>query len=159
MVDIAKLHDKELQDWDIPMNLRNHKHKMKKVLTKIKVKVNNEQEEILKTIITKENMAEAISKLQNGKAADLNGLTLRFETAQRNEAPGFDVTETLMRVFQDIKTYSIIKETNFAEGWMCPIYKKGNKTDIGNYHPIIVPHTLTHFLMPPSNDKVALLIV
>lgn len=28
--------------------------------------------------------------------------------------------------------------TNFSEGWMCPIYKKKDRTDISNYRPITV---------------------
>ena len=38
-------------------------------------------------------------------------------------------------VYQDIETNSVDENTKFTEGWMCPIYKKGEKELIENYRP------------------------
>ena len=41
-----------------------------------------------------------------------------------------------MKVFTDIQCHRVEEYTDFALGWMCPIYKKKDRTDISNYRPI-----------------------
>lgn len=62
------------------------------------------------------------------------------ERADKNK-PTFDIVETLMKVFQDIQTHGLDKRMNFAIGWMCPIYKKKDRTEISNYWPITLLNT------------------
>lgn len=52
------------------------------------------------------------------------------------ERPSFNVIEVMTKVFNDIETYGPIKDSNFSESWMCPLYKKNNRADIANYRPI-----------------------
>lgn len=61
-----------------------------------------------------------------------------YEERQEEDKPGFDVVGALAIVFQDIQLYDIEKETSFAEDWLCPIYKKGDKTNIENYRSITI---------------------
>ena len=49
---------------------------------------------------------------------------------------GFDIIKTLTEVFQDIQYHGIAPNTHFAEGWMCLLYKKKDRTLIENYRPI-----------------------
>lgn len=122
---------------------------MKKVLKKIDKELSKDQKQGLGSTITRDKVKVAIDKLKNGKAAGLDGIIYelwkelgsRFEDRQEEEKPGFDILDTLTRVFQDIQEHGIIYGTGFAEGWLCPIYKKGDKTNIGNYHPITVLNT------------------
>jgi len=53
----------------------------------------------------------------------------------------FNVLRLLTLAFNDIEKYSIATGTNFAKGWLCPLYKKGDITEIGNYRPITVLNT------------------
>ena len=65
-------------------------------------------------------------------------------------------------VFQDIQTHGIKENTNFALGWMCPIYKKKDQTEISNYCPITLLNTdyklLTKVLTPQLIDHIKNLV-
>jgi hypothetical protein len=37
-------------------------------------------------------------------------------------------------IFNDIQTIGLNEESTFALGWMCPIHKKKDPTEISNYH-------------------------
>lgn len=54
---------------------------------------------------------------------------------------GFDITKALATLFCDIQKHGIDKRTHFADGWMCPLFKKKDLTDIRNYCPITVLNT------------------
>src|SRR6266702_6790818 len=43
-----------------------------------------------------------------------------------------------MILFQDVQKHGVDQKMNFTKGWMCPIYKKKDKTRIENYRPIIL---------------------
>ncbi|KAF5335926.1 hypothetical protein D9758_018330 [Tetrapyrgos nigripes] len=42
---------------------------------------------------------------------------------------------------RDIAEYGVLEETHFADGWMCPLYKKNDKCEIANYRPITLLNT------------------
>lgn len=44
-------------------------------------------------------------------------------------------------LYNDIKDFRVDPETDFANSWMCPIYKKRDRTDIENYRLITVLNT------------------
>jgi hypothetical protein len=44
----------------------------------------------------------------------------------------------LTRVFNDISKHGISPRTGFNKGWMCPLYKKGDRNNVANYRPITV---------------------
>ena len=47
----------------------------------------------------------------------------------------------LTKVFNDIQLHGVEPTSNFALGWMCPIYKKKDRVKIKNYHPITLLNT------------------
>lgn len=55
--------------------------------------------------------------------------------------PGFDIVNTLTIVLNDIQEHRVETNMNFTEGWMCPLYKKKDKTKIENYRPITLLNT------------------
>lgn len=65
-------------------------------------------------------------------------------------------------VFTDIQTHGVDIETPFAHGWMCPIFKKKDPTDISNYRPITLLNTdyklLTKVLALQLMDHISSLI-
>lgn len=68
-------------------------------------------------------------------------LATRFKEAKREEREGFDIIETLTTVYIDISRHGVDKEAGFAQGWMCPIFKKKDPTKISNYQPITLLYT------------------
>jgi hypothetical protein len=46
-----------------------------------------------------------------------------------------------MYLFRDIQEHGIDNRTNFMTGWMCPIFKKKDPTEISNYRLITLLNT------------------
>jgi len=74
---------------------------------------------------------------KNGSAPGIDGLPYEFFKwleieFKNNEENGLDIMELLQILFDDIETHGITPGTDFNTGWMCPIYKKGDRADVGN---------------------------
>jgi hypothetical protein len=39
-------------------------------------------------------------------------------------------------LYHDIEKHGIVDGTHFHAGWLCPIFKKGDKSLISNYQPV-----------------------
>ena len=53
----------------------------------------------------------------------------------------FDVIKALTTLYGDIQDHGVDERLNFTEGWMCPLFKKKDHTDISNYCLITVLNT------------------
>jgi hypothetical protein len=51
------------------------------------------------------------------------------------------ILETLTSVYLDIKIHGIHNDSAFTKGLLCPLYKKKDKREIGNYCPITLLNT------------------
>ena len=97
-------------------------------------------------LITYPQVCKALNLAKNGTATGLDScpyelwkeLDKRYSDTKSEGREGFDVVGALTTVFNNIQIFGMDKETRFAEGWMCPIYKKKDPTEIGNYRPITV---------------------
>ena len=88
----------------------------------------------------------ALSVAKNGSATGLDGCPYELWKELMNKHnelkkagyanAGFDIVGALTIVFRDIQDKGIEPGTNFADGWMCPLYKKKDATRIENYRPI-----------------------
>ena len=60
-----------------------------------------------------------------------------------NEDPDLDpeIVQSLTEVYLDIEKHGVHPDSAFAEGWMCPLYKKNDKQEISNYRPITLLNT------------------
>jgi len=99
--------------------------------------------------VSEDHVQCALKLSKDGTAAGLDGcpnelwkaLQCCFENANQENRPAFNIVNALTILFCDIQKHGIDDHTNFAEGWMCPIYKKKDPTDIRNYRPITVLNT------------------
>jgi Reverse transcriptase (RNA-dependent DNA polymerase) len=94
--------------------------------------------------LTEQDVLEALKASKNGTSTGVNGLPYelwkalsnKYETDSKVDAPTFNIIKTLTRVYNDIEEYGVAPNTDFATGWMCPLYKKKDKKQIVNYRPI-----------------------
>ena len=147
MADLAKNYHDVLQNKGLK-NLTEEEltQKIEDVLKVIpeEQKFRNPRASDLNKGITKETVEEALKLAKNGSATGLDGcpyelwkeLKMRNTEAEDAGKTGFDIIKTLTIVFQDIQYNGIAPDTQFAEGWMCPLYKKKDTTLIENYRPI-----------------------
>lgn len=92
-----------------------------------------------------DTILEALKRTPSGKAAGINGIPTelyktmndRWLTTRNGRKPSTDIVRVLQTLFNDIEEHGMIENT-FTEGWICPIYKKGDRTIPANYRPITV---------------------
>jgi len=97
-------------------------------------------------MIKPHEVRQAILDLPNGKASGLDGLPhdlwrillARHDTQPTNGHQVFNALAALTVVYNDIERHRTTESAAFSEGWMCPIYKKNDRTEISNYRPITV---------------------
>ena len=98
---------------------------------------------------TQEQTEEALRISKNGSATGVDGCSYElwknlhscYNTAQQANKDGFNICRVLTDVFNNIQSHGVDPKTEFALGWMCPIYKKKDPTEIGNYRPITLMNT------------------
>ena len=139
----ANSHNEDLE-WD---------RRTESVLNEVKDSQRLTEQDINNTewLITYPQVWKALCLAKNGTATGLDGcpyelwkeLDRHYEESKYNggEKEGFDIVGTLTTVFNNIQIFRMDKESHFAEGWMCPIYKKKDPTEISNYRPITLLNT------------------
>jgi ribonuclease HI len=109
----------------------------------------NELESDLHHLISQEQVTQALRVSKNGTATGLDGLPYELWKALHDEhvrltkknSPSFDVTKCLTLVYNNIQKFGTNEAGDFAAGWMCPLYKKKDRTKIENYRPITLLNT------------------
>ncbi|KIK44095.1 hypothetical protein CY34DRAFT_38961, partial [Suillus luteus UH-Slu-Lm8-n1] len=105
----------------------------------------NEMYELLK----EEHIIDALMSSRSGSATGIDGIPYelwkhlqdKYKEACRNEDPGFNIIKTLTMVINDIQMHGVHADSEFTLGWMCPLYKKNDRTLIENYRPITLLNT------------------
>ena len=100
-------------------------------------------------LITYAQVWKALKLAKTGTATGLDGcpyelwkeLDRRYEESKYSGKKGFDIVGMLTIVFNNIQIFGMEEGSQFAEGWMCPIYKKKDPTEISNYRPITLLNT------------------
>ena len=151
MADLAKRYHDLLQNDDVIPNLEDWEDRVNLILDEIP------QEQVLPESdasaedkpLTETQTKKALHLSKNGTATGMDGcpyelwksLQKQHEITAKANKPSFDIIKALTTVLVNIQKNGVDEKTNFALGWMCPIYKKKDRTDISNYRPITLLNT------------------
>jgi hypothetical protein len=94
--------------------------------------------------ITTDELRDALKLSNNGKAPGMDGipyefyktLDILFQQSKGSDHEMFDVLTFLTKVYEDVEKYGITDKSCFNIGWLCPVFKKGDRALISNYRPI-----------------------
>lgn len=89
-------------------------------------------------------------------------LKTRYDIMSQTNQTGFNIIQMITALLTDKQIHGVNDQSDFALGWMCPIYKKKERTDISNYRPITLLNTdyklLTKTLMLQLTKHIRTLI-
>lgn len=82
--------------------------------------------------LSEQDVLQALKSSKNGTSTGINGLPYKlqkvlndkYENDAKMDRPTFNTIKALTRVFNNIEEHGVVPTTNFAEGWICPFYKK-----------------------------------
>ncbi|KAJ3817517.1 Endonuclease/exonuclease/phosphatase, partial [Lentinula raphanica] len=150
MAELAREYHEKLQlQGDEKNNSIERSEAIEETLSKIEKRVSIEQQEMLARHFDPVKIREAVRLTKNHSAPGLDGIPYELWKAvirqcdedKKAERDTFDVLGLLTAVFNDITDYGIVESSGFSDGWMCPIYKKGDRSEIANYRPITLLNT------------------
>jgi len=142
MAELARDHHDTLQDEDINqhMTLEEYDARLKSILDKIPENQRLEEPErsTMSWKVNEEQVSKALQRTKDGTATGLDGcpyelwkiLEKRHNKLQHRNTPSFDVIKALTLLFQDVQEHGVDDRTEFTTGWMCPLFKKKDPTEI-----------------------------
>lgn len=150
MAEKAKEYHKSLQHKDRnPLQLPDPQ-KIEKILDNIDTCTTPSQKNKLAKYVCWGKVHQALHEAANDKAVGLDGipiemwkrLSAQYDACSNGEHnPHCDIIAMLTKIFNNIETFGTPPGTRFNEGWMCPLYKKGERNNIANYKPITILNT------------------
>lgn len=170
MVRIATDYHSELQEeFSHTLSRDEWDRETDEVLSRLKPRLDAREAACVGADISAQDVRDAIKAINNGKAPGLDGMpveVLKFmlnghnadETAAPDgtkSRPTTEIADTLAVVLNDIVHHGIAEGTHFAEGWLCPLYKKNDKCEISNYRPITVLNTDYKVLTKILTERIA----
>jgi exonuclease III/ribonuclease HI len=153
MAEIARKHHNDVQYEEPAIDQITREAAIRTAHSKIKRKLTNAQKAKMAKRITENDVEKAIRAAPPGKAAGLDGLPAElwkellneYCTAEKQDPKPSpmppNIAKILTCVYNDIEEHGIEPGTEFNEGWMCPIFKKNERSEIANYRPITVLNT------------------
>jgi hypothetical protein len=160
MAELARDYHNNLQSKDLCMDNSLEMARAKAYET-IKTTTTPEDNEELALPLSELETSEALKHLPNDKSAGMDGipcelwkiLDKQFKLNNDAETPKANIVKILTMVFNDIETQGVAPNTDFSLGWLCPIYKKGDKREIANYRPITILNADYKILTKTLNNR------
>ena len=153
MAQLARDYHHNLQTHDLPEleDPKEYEHHLNETLSVIPATQLLEDPTLttLNGAATQAQVEEALHMAKNGTAMGLDrcpfelwkALHLRYIADCQLNKVGFNIANTLTEIFNDIQIHGTDPNSNFSLGWMCPIFKKKDPTEISNYRPITLMNT------------------
>lgn len=142
MAEIASNYHREIQRADIPENEPNRPTQIDKVLQNLESPLPRNDKIHMSHYIKEHEIIKAIKALPNGKAAGLDGIPYelwkKLAECHKKDTKALDICRVMQVLFNDIERHGTDTFQEFTDGWMCPLYKKNDRTLIENYRPITV---------------------
>ena len=147
MAELARSYHEDLQTNGLASDVTEDD--FQDTLRFLKPKLTPREKAPLAEYITQDEVHQALRDLPDGKAAGMDGiphelwkaLAIRFKHKKKDTGPKFNIIKCLTQVYNDIERHGLCKPSDFPQEWMCPLYKKGETTEISNYRPITVLNT------------------
>lgn len=154
MANLTRDYHESLQKHAPPIDEQHREATIDRVCQTLEKTYEDCNENDLQKVTSEKEVLAALKESENGRASGINGIPYEFwksisrvyEERHKDEEPATDEERTesdeldivwiLTRVYRDIDTFGIIPSTKFALGWLCPIHKKGDRSEVVNYRPI-----------------------
>lgn len=153
MAKIARTYHQNIQMKDITLNqsLQERQNEIEEITGNLTSQLMEDNKKHLDEQISVKEILEVIKDIPNSSSPGLDGIPNKLwkilveHTLQKIKGkpnvPKLEIGKILQKVYSDIESHGIHPEHPFYEGWLCPIYKKGEMTEISNYRPITVLNT------------------
>ena len=150
MAETARQYHENLQSMDRDPTEEPDQTKLGAILDNISARTLPDQKRELAKHLEWGRVHAALTGSGSDKAAGLDGIPMElwkkmsalFDAGNKAIVnPYCDIVGVLTKTFRDIEEHGIDQSTKFNEGWMCPIYKKGDRNNATNYRPITVLNT------------------
>ena len=149
MAELTKEYHNALQKKDIPPDAEDHEVRTSLILNEIPNRQTLCQCDLdalaMDRTLTKSQIEKALHLSKNSSATGLDGCPYELWKKLKEEfdntdacKPCFNIIKVMTAVLTDIQLYGVDNKTAFALGWICPLYKKKDKTEISNYRPIML---------------------
>ncbi|EPS95047.1 hypothetical protein FOMPIDRAFT_1133216 [Fomitopsis schrenkii] len=150
MAEMARTYHDEIQlDGISEQDRAERERAMEEALRDAGATLSAEDANLMEAAVGKDEIELALREAATGKAAGLDGITYEFWSALHAKykktpdhvSPRFNCLDLLHAAFTDLETAGPCADGLFAEGWMCPLYKKKDRRNIANYRPITLLNT------------------
>jgi hypothetical protein len=154
MSELAKTYRGRLQKEEPNIGSEERARIINETTARVKRKLDDQESEEIGSPITREEIQRALKQSDKNSAPGLDGISFELwkalatnheketrthnrEATESARVPGeieeekaMDLLGVLELLYKDICRYGKAANSEFADGWICPIYKKNDKADI-----------------------------
>ena len=151
MAELAKEYHNSLQTADLLPDEEDHNERINLILEEIPIQytLSDTDAASMNQPLTETQTERALKLSKNGSATGLDGcpyelwknLKNKYDAEPNANKPRFNIVKVMTTVLDDIQKHGVDSKTDFTLGWICPLYKKRDKTEISNYRPITLLNT------------------
>jgi exonuclease III len=156
MAEIARDYHEKLQQPEVARDATEREAHIAEIAGKVNKKLNDDDHDRaeLDRPTSETDLRTSLKLSPHFSAPGVDGipfelwktLSNRYDSGLKEQAtsgkdPPFNVVSVLTTLCNDIELHGVQTDTGFAESWMCPIYKKNDRSKIANYRPISLLNT------------------